>query len=130
MVEGSCLCRGFRFKVKGDFGNMMDCHCSMCRKAHGAAFATFVGCQTEDYEVVQGEDLVSRYKSSEQGVRSFCKVCGTNLPMAIGEQVYIPAGILDGDPVVRTSAHYFVGSKAPWVDISDDAPQHKEYPTG
>ena len=129
MVQGSCLCQGFRFEVDGEFGNMMDCHCSMCRKAHGAAFATFVGCRTDDYRVVEGEDLVGEYKSSEQGVRYFCKVCGSNLPMAAGEEVYIPAGMLDGDPGVRTSAHYFVGSKAAWVDIADEAPQHEEYPT-
>ena len=130
MVEGSCLCRGFRFEVNGDFSNMADCHCSMCRKAHGAAFATFVGCQAGDYRIIQGDELVSRYKSSERGVRCFCKVCGTNLPMVFGEQVFIPAGILDGDPGIRTSAHYWVGSKAPWVEIADDAPQHQEFPAG
>ena len=129
MVEGSCLCQGFKFEVSGDFGNMTDCHCSMCRKAHGAAFATFVSCGTGDYEILEGKDLVCSYKSSQQGVRKFCKVCGTNLPIPFGDQVYIPAGILDGDPGVRTSAHLFVGSKAPWVDIADDAPQHKEFPT-
>jgi hypothetical protein len=130
MVKGSCLCRGFSFEVNGEFASMVDCHCSMCRKVHGAAFATFVGCATADYRVVQGQDLVGVYKSSEQGRRCFCKVCGSNLPLAIGEQVFLPAGLLDGDPGVRTSAHYFVGSKAPWVDIADDAPQHDEYPTG
>lgn len=130
MVAGSCLCGGFRFEVNGDFDSMVDCLCSMCRKAHGAAFATFVSCRAADYRVVQGEDLVSAYKSSEQGRRCFCKVCGSNLPLAIEEQVFVPAGLLDGDPGVRTSAHYFVGSKAPWVEIADDAPQHEEYPTG
>ena len=129
MVRGSCLCQGFRFEISGDFGDMMNCHCSMCRKAHGAAFATFATCRTDDYKIVQGEDLVSKYQSSEQGVRSFCKVCGANLPMALEEQVAIPAGILDDDPGVRISAHYFVGSKAAWVGIADDAPQHREFPT-
>jgi hypothetical protein len=128
MIEGSCLCGGFKFQVSGDFGDMMDCHCSMCRKAHGAAFATFVGCKASHYAIVQGEELIGKYKSSEQGVRCFCKVCGSNLPMDVGEEIYIPAGILDDDPGVRTSAHYFVGSKAAWVDIIDDAPQHEEYP--
>lgn len=37
---------------------------------------------------------------------------------------------VDGDPGSRTSAHYFVASKAPWVEISDDATQYDEYPTG
>ena len=130
MVQGSCLCKGFRFEVNGDFGNMMDCHCSMCRKAHGAAFATFAGCSAGDYKVVQGEGIATQFQSSEKGVRRFCKVCGSNLPIVFGEQVYIPAGILDGDPGVRTSAHFFVGSKAPWVEILDKAPQYETYPPG
>lgn len=130
MVKGACLCGGYSFEVSGDFGNMMDCFCSMCRKAHGAAYATFVSCGADGFKLLQGEDLVSAYQSSEQGVRSFCKVCGSNLPMHAGEEVYIPAGLLDGDPGVRTSAHMFVASKAPWVAITDDVIKYDEYPAG
>ena len=128
MTKGGCLCGGYQFEVSGEFTQMMDCHCSMCRKAHGAAFATFVGCQASDFRLLQGEDLVGRYKSSEQGVRSFCQNCGSNLPMTFGDEVYIPAGLLDGDPGVRTSAHMFVGSKASWAQIADDAAQYDGYP--
>src|SRR5207249_145423 len=40
-VGGSCLCGDVAFElVPGDW--MGHCHCSMCRKAHGAAFATHV----------------------------------------------------------------------------------------
>ena len=128
MTRGGCLCGGYRFEVNGDFTEMMDCYCSMCRKAHGAAFATFVGCQASDFKILQGEEMISRYQSSEQGERSFCSNCGSNLPMMAGDQVYIPAGILDDDPGVRTSAHLFVSSKANWVEITDDAVQYDGYP--
>ncbi len=127
-MKGSCLCGGYAFEVSGEFSVMADCFCSMCRKAHGSAYATFVGCATDDYKLVQGEDLIQQYQSSEEGVRSFCKVCGSNLPIDAGEQVYIPAGLLDGDPGVRTSMHMFVGSKANWVEIHDDAPQFDTFP--
>lgn len=128
MTKGGCLCGAYQFEVDGDFTQMTDCFCSMCRKAHGAAFATFVGCQADDFKLIQGEDLVSQYQSSDQGVRSFCSKCGSNLPMTVGDQKYIPAGILDGDPGVRTSAHMFVSSKADWVEITDDAAQYEGYP--
>lgn len=40
---------------------------------------------------------------------------------------FIPAGLLDDDPGFRGyAAHIFVGSKAPWVCITDDAPQYVE----
>ena len=126
--SGACLCGGYSFEVNGEFSEMVDCFCSMCRKAHGAAFATFVGCKAADFRLLKGEELVGRYKSSEQGVRSFCKVCGSNLPMISEASVYIPAGLLDSDPGVRTSAHLFASSRAPWVSIHDDAPQFDGYP--
>jgi hypothetical protein len=128
MINGGCLCGGYKFEVNGDFGEMVDCFCSMCRKAHGAAYATFVGCQAADFNLLQGENLVSQYNSSEQGVRSFCCQCGSNLPMIGEDQVYIPAGLLDGDPGIRTAAHLFASSKADWVEITDDAPQYEGYP--
>ena len=34
----------------------------------------------------------------------------------------------DGDPGVRPQGHIFVGSKACWYAITDDLPQHEEYP--
>ncbi|WP_217351458.1 GFA family protein [Aquisalimonas sp. 2447] len=42
-------------------------------------------------------------------------------------EVYaLPLGTLDTDPGVRADRHVFVGSKAPWFDISDDLPQFTE----
>ncbi len=33
-----------------------------------------------------------------------------------------------GDPAVRPEAHIFVGSKAPWYDITDGLPLFDEWP--
>ena len=136
MLKGSCLCKGYQFEIHGECTAMVDCHCSMCRKAHGSDYANFVGCADRDYQLISGEALVANYPSSKYGVRSFCMVCGSNLPTVPdsnddgNSDVYIPAGLLDGDPGVRTSSHYFAASKAPWVTIHDNAAQHDEYPTG
>jgi len=42
--------------------------------------------------------------------------------------VLIPAGGLDDDPVARPMANVYVGSKAPWYEISDGLPQFAEMP--
>ena len=42
MAEGRCLCGAVRYTVEGPYVRMLNCHCSMCRKHHGSAFATFV----------------------------------------------------------------------------------------
>jgi hypothetical protein len=39
-------------------------------------------------------------------------------------------GLLDHDPQVRPALHMFVGSKAPWWSITDDAPQFEEWVPG
>ena len=59
---------------------------------------------------------------------AICDGIGAPVPMVMGGKPYVPAGLLNDDPGVKTSAHYFVGSKAPWVEITDDATQYNEYP--
>jgi hypothetical protein len=42
----------------------------------------------------------------------------------------VAAGTLDGDPGVRPREHIFVGSKAPWHEITDALPQYAQWPPG
>jgi hypothetical protein len=48
-VRGSCLCGGVRFEITGPLSNPMNCHCSQCRKQHGAPFRSRVGVQIENF---------------------------------------------------------------------------------
>ena len=130
MIKGSCLCRSIQFEA-GQVGFFGHCHCSMCRKAHGAAFATFAGVPIEDFRFVTGGERVKLYESSPGSFRAFCPTCGSNVPTesADNKMVYIPAGLFDDDPVARPTVHMFVDSKAPWWEINDALPKFKEYPT-
>src|SRR3546814_15014996 len=59
----------------------------------------------------------------------FCRTCGSPAPHTNRDQkiYFVPVGLLDDDPGIRGyAAHIFVGSKAPWVCITDDAPQYVE----
>jgi len=40
MARASCLCGGVRYEVTGELGPVALCHCGMCRKATGSAFAS------------------------------------------------------------------------------------------
>ena len=130
MIRGSCLCQGVQFEIDGEVSGMTDCHCSMCRKAHGASFVTFVSSSRDDFRWVQGEDLITVYNASAAFGRPFCRVCGSNLPFHYAklDEMAIPAGSLDDDPGIRLEANIFVASKAPWVEISDDVECFDEYP--
>jgi hypothetical protein len=129
-IRGSCLCGTLKYEVDGPFSMMMSCHCSMCRKAHGAPFATFVSAPIGGFRWLSGEKELKHYASSPGGQRSFCPTCGSAGPMLMKERglVIVPAGHLDGDPGIRPQAHMFVGSKAPWYTIADPLPQHEQYP--
>lgn len=130
MNQGQCLCGTVRYTVDGPFASMMNCHCSMCRKHHGAPFATFVSAPLAGFHWVSGEDSISKYTTESGGSRSFCRKCGSVTPMLLEEMqiVLCPAGNLDGELGIKPQAHIFTGSKASWYDITDSLPQHEEYP--
>ena len=126
MITGSCLCGGVRYEIEGKIGPALNCHCSTCRKATGAAFRSRVAVPSENFRWVSGEDLLTRYESSPGTKRTFCRICGATMvsmfdanPKTLG----LPMGTLDDDPGLRPSFHVFVGSKAPWFEITDDLPQ-------
>jgi hypothetical protein len=131
-IQGSCLCGTVRYEIDGPFTIMMNCHCSMCRKHHGAPFATFAGAPLEGFRWLGGEDNQGHYASSPGSHRSFCKTCGSVAPLFMkgAGLVVVPAGSLDDDPGIRVQAHIFVGSKASWHTISDSLPQFEAFPPG
>ncbi|MET0986873.1 MAG: GFA family protein, partial [Steroidobacteraceae bacterium] len=93
-VTGACLCGAVRYEIDEPFGRMTHCHCSMCRKHHGTAFATFAAAPLTGFRWVAGQNEIVLYASSSHDVRSFCRHCGSVTPTimeAIGE-VSVPAG--------------------------------------
>jgi hypothetical protein len=131
MFKGSCLCGAVAFEASDPI-ELRNCHCSRCRKARGAAFAANLFVPATSFRWLRGQDLVLTYRvpNAERFGNSFCKVCGSSIPRKLPtrEVVLIPAGTLDDDPVIRTSSHIYVGSKAPWHEITDDVPQYPEGP--
>jgi hypothetical protein len=130
VVRGSCLCGGVKYEITGPLMRSGHCHCSNCRKTHGAAFRSRARVRVEDFKWVQGEELVKYFESSPGFHRGFCSVCGSpivNRPDRTPE-LGIALGGLDDDPGVRPERHFFVASKAPWFEITDDLPQHAELP--
>ncbi len=129
MIRGSCLCGSVRWEIDGPARHMSHCHCSMCRKAHGAPFATYLSANLDDYRLVAGAEVIRQHESSPGFTRAFCATCGSVVPMIVdGRRAVIPAGCLDDDPGIRPAAHIFVASKAPWHPIADNLPRHDAYP--
>ena len=93
MTRGSCLCSTVRWSFDGALESMTHCHCEMCRKAHGAPFATYAIGSGEHFRFGQGEDAIAQYESSPGFVRAFCSCCGSVVPYPVrGSEIGIPVG--------------------------------------
>lgn len=77
--EGSCLCGGVRYALSSAPRAVTHCHCRMCQKQHGAAFATYGSVPCADLRYTAGETLLSSYESSPGVWRRFCGVCGASV---------------------------------------------------
>jgi hypothetical protein len=112
-LKGSCLCGGIRYEINGPLGAVVNCHCSMCRKATGAAFRTRASVPARSFRWTHGEELLTRYESSPGNVRTFCRVCGSTLASFFPdapEEIGLPLGTMDDDPGVRPEATWMRGS--------------------
>ena len=131
-VAGSCFCGAVAFEIDLPTLFCGHCHCSMCRKANGAPFEIGAPVPSANFKFITGGDLIDVYESSPGTRRAFCRVCGSRAPSESGdgEFYFVPVGLLDDDPGVKPALHMFVGSKAPWWEITDNLPQFEEWVPG
>ena len=122
VVDGGCLCGTVRYKVHGPFHDMLHCHCSMCRKAHGAAFVTWVGVDQARINI-EGGGLLSWYGSSSDSQRGFCNTCGATLFFRSQRwpgEIHVTRASIDSELDRGPSAHSYWDTHVHWVEYSDD----------
>lgn len=138
MLKGSCLCGAVAFEVEALPGKVFNCHCSQCRKSHGAAFATQAFARGETLRFIRGEDDLTAY-TGHGGVRVFCRHCGSRLMNhAPNKGLYLSVALSCIDNLDTFAAadlpapvaHAFVDSKAPWHTPSAEIPTFPELPDG
>lgn len=132
-LTGKCLCEAVSYEIKGELGAIYNCHCSKCRRWHGAAFRTRASVKSSNFKWMSGEEYLSKYDSSDNITKTFCSICGSLLISLIKDNpdfIGIPLGGLNEDPGKGPEANIFVGSKAPWYKINDGLPQFDEWPSG
>lgn len=120
-MTGSCLCGAVRFELTPPSLFCVHCHCAWCRKAHGAAFVTWIGAAEPQFRVT---GLALRwYRSSPHSERGFCATCGTTLffrsDAAPGE-LHAARASIDGPVDREPTAHVFVDAMVPWIHLADD----------
>jgi len=126
-LTGGCGCGAVRYEVADAFRYAANCHCSRCRAATGSAFKAFAGIEREKLLITQGvDDLLVFGEDDLNDTR--CGTCGSLLFSVVrdGDYVHVAMGSLRDAPSIRPTEHIFVGSKAPWFEITDDLPQAEE----
>ena len=129
-VFGSCLCGSIAYEVTHIENATAHCHCTMCRKFHGAAFATFGEAKRSNFRWLAGEELLKNYTASNGAVRKFCAQCGSSLIFESAgcarDVIEFSLGTLDSVSHAKPDAHIFTDYKADWVEIADNLPRYKE----
>lgn len=128
--HGGCLCGKVRYEIRGGIRNIVMCHCSICRKAQGSAFATNGIVNADEFVFISGEDNLNGYESSPGQTKYFCKTCGSPIiskNVKRPGQVRVRLGTIESDIRERPEAHIFVGSKANWEEICGELPQFDSY---
>jgi hypothetical protein len=128
MLSGRCECRAVRYRVADEFLYAANCHCSNCRAGTGSAFKPFAGIERDKLRVVEGGNRLLVW-GDDTANHTRCGVCGSLLYSVVrdGTYVHVAIGSLEDNPSIRPTEHIFVGSKAPWFEITDDLPQSEEY---
>ncbi len=123
VLTGGCLCGSVRFEIEPPTKWCSHCHCSLCRRAHGAAFVTWFGVEKAQFRISEGDSAVQWHHSSEEARRGFCGRCGSTLFFESERwagETHIVLASMDS-PIDRTPrAHVFFDSHVDWVELGDE----------
>src|SRR5580693_8373567 len=79
-VSGRCLCGAVEIEIDFPAFWAWHDHSAASRRAHGAAYATYIGCWRKHARVAKGRRSIARFEDpTTESTRSFCSRCGTPL---------------------------------------------------
>lgn len=117
-ITGSCGCNAVRFKLNSAPKAVVNCHCNFCRKHNGSAFSTYAVVAESALEITDGQDNITFFEWAENGLKHFCKRCGTpiyNKNAKYPGLCMIPIGVIDASANMAPTANIFCESQLTWV---------------
>ncbi len=124
--SGACLCGAVSFEIEAPSLWVAHCHCSQCRRAHGAAFVTWVGAAAERFRLTAGEELLSWHASSADSRRGFCRRCGSTMLFQSERwplEMHVVRANIDGEIDRDPQAHVYSDTAVDWVHLGDSLPR-------
>ena len=119
-ARGGCQCGALHYRISAGPGKSVVCHCRMCQRATGNAFAPLL-------EVPSGRvtwtGQPAEWASSDIAWRGFCATCGTPLYYRSGDSTEIMAGTLAPGFAFRPNESISVESRVDWLGHLPDLPE-------
>lgn len=122
-ARAQCLCG--RVTLEATLPSLWSahCHCSLCRRAHGAAFVTWVGMREAHCRLGDAHGHLHWYASTPGAERGFCRHCGAMMFFRgarwPGELHVAMAHFTT--PVDRMpEEHVHWDAHVPWADVDPD----------
>jgi hypothetical protein len=129
MATGECNCGAVRYRIDSDLTDVIQCHCSICRRATGSSGIAVVLAPIDSFSWVAGQDHIATWRKPDADWQIwFCRICGSPVPgKNDATRMFVPASSLtEGGESLKVSDHIWVGSKARWDEIGDAGTQHPE----
>lgn len=126
-----CFCGAVHFASDAPPKWVAHCHCTMCRRAHGAGFVTWAGFATDAVRIEDPDDRLRWFESSRGAQRGFCSRCGSPLFFRSERwagELHIARAQIDGDLAQAPQLHVFWDSHVDWAqpDPADGLPRRTE----
>ncbi len=126
-LEGGCLCGAVRYRIAAAPDSVAYCHCRLCQRSSGAPVLAWASVAVAGFAFTAGEPAT--YRSSEIGLRQFCRLCGTQLlfrHVRSARTVDINVGSLDDPARLVPQYHIWTASRLPWFDTVDALPRYPD----
>lgn len=117
-LKGECMCGVVKLSATAKKPSVVVCHCDMCRRWSAGPFMS-VSCQAVTFD---GQENISRIRSSDWAERGSCTKCGSNLfyhPMG-GNDYQIAAGLFDTHSLLRMSLQLFTDRKPAFYEFANE----------
>ncbi|MDB5359516.1 MAG: hypothetical protein JWO51_813 [Rhodospirillales bacterium] len=120
-TTGGCLCGAVRFAITSE-PRVHYCHCGMCRRATGSAFAVFAWLPRPALHWLGA--IPRTYRSSPIASRGFCGNCGAAITLDYdgSDEIALHVGCFDAPGRLAPAYHYGVEGRLGWVDIARHLP--------
>jgi hypothetical protein len=132
VAAGQCLCGEVGIEIGVPARWAWHDHSQTSRRAHGAAYATYVGSWRSRFRIVRGAACITRFEDPAAGTaRSFCARCGTPLFYERGhapQMLNIPRALFDGRTGREPRYHIAIGDTPDWAYAGETLAPLKGFP--